>query len=91
MMASLLLREVDIMEWIDHDDLARRLCDEAGRDAARLGHRITSWMAVPGSEGQLIARCVVCREAATVCVRRFRSAPIAGVAVQMRCRPPTKH
>jgi len=79
------------MQWIDEDDLARRLCDEAGRDAARLGHRITSWVAVPGAIGQLMARCVLCREAATVHVRHFRAAPIAGVAVQMRCRPPTRH
>jgi hypothetical protein len=79
------------MEWIDQDGLVKRLCDEAGRDAARLGHRITSWVAVPGATGQLMARCVLCREAATVCIRRFRAMPIAGVAVQMRCRPPTRH
>jgi hypothetical protein len=75
------------MEWIDRDSLKKRLCDEASRDAARLGHRITSWVNVPGAIGQLMARCVLCKEAATVCVRVFRSQPIAGVAVQMYCRP----
>jgi hypothetical protein len=75
------------MEWIDPAALKKRLCDEASRDAARLGHRITGWVTVPGSAGRLMARCVLCREAATVCVRVFRAQPIAGVAVEMPCRP----
>jgi hypothetical protein len=73
--------------WIDKDIVTTRLKDEAARDAKRLGHRITSWVAQPGTSDSYTARCVVCLETASVMVRRFRAAPIAGVAVSLQCRP----
>jgi hypothetical protein len=72
--------------WIDGETIKKRLMDEAARDATRLGHKITSWVAMPNTEGTFLARCVVCHETASVMVRRFHAAPITGAAVYLRCR-----
>ncbi len=73
--------------WVDAGTIERSLRDEAGRLAAGLGHRMTSWVASPGACGRFTARCVVCSEAVTIAVRQLRAAPLAGAAVALRCRP----
>ncbi|HKA86880.1 MAG TPA: hypothetical protein VKE22_04405 [Haliangiales bacterium] len=71
--------------WIDGADVGASLREQARNMALRLGHRMTDWLARPGNIH--MARCVDCYEAATVAVRRFARAPIAGAAVWFRCRP----
>jgi hypothetical protein len=73
--------------WIDNSTIERSLRDQADRLAVGLGHRMTSWVAIPERRGQLIARCVVCCESAKIAVRQLRLPPIAGAAVELRCRP----
>ena len=72
--------------WVDAATIERKLREEAGRIAAGLGHRMTSWIAVPAQAGRFTARCVVCSDSMIISVRQLRAAPIAGAAVQLRCR-----
>ena len=73
--------------WIDGGAIGASLQEQARHIATGLGHRMTSWLAKPGESRTYMARCVDCEEAATVVVRHFGRAPIAGAAVWLRCRP----
>lgn len=75
--------------WIHAGDLARAQQHQARSIADRLGHRMTSWVAVREERALYMARCVVCWEAAIVAVRNLGRAPISGVAVSLHCRRPT--
>ena len=76
--------------WIDASLVESSLKNDAARTAAALGHKMTSWVAVPMNVGTFMSRCVVCCDAATIAVRKLRAASIAGAAVQLRCRPKKK-
>ena len=73
--------------WIDVAGLVDSLQTQARNIADRLGHRMTYWVALPEERTIYMARCVDCREAATVAARHFSLAPISGVAVSLRCGP----
>jgi hypothetical protein len=76
--------------WIDASVIESSLRNEAARTAAALGHKMTSWVAVPMNGGTFMSRCVVCCDAATIAVRKLRASPISGAAVELRCRPKKK-
>jgi hypothetical protein len=76
--------------WIEASSIERSLRDQATHTAAALGHKMTHWIAVPMNTGTFMSRCITCYEAATIAVRKLRVSPIAGVAVQLRCRPKKK-
>lgn len=71
--------------WPTTDDEVHRLCVEATNVAQRLGHKLILPFMV-GFDGTLRACCVVCCELALVRPRRFRLAPVSGVAATMHCR-----
>lgn len=72
-----------MMDWPEFGVVARRLMAEAGGDAKRLGHELDPWR--PGGPQMYQAACYRCKEPAKVYVRKFRGAPVAGAAVELRC------
>lgn len=76
--------------WIDASLVESSLKTDATRTAAALGHKMTGWVAVPMNGGTFMSRCVVCCDAATIAVRKLRTASIAGAAVELRCKPKKK-
>jgi hypothetical protein len=71
--------------WVHVVDVSRRLKEEASCTAARLGHRMSSWVAAKTERQLFIARCMICDDVARVSVRNPHRSPIAGAAVELRC------
>lgn len=69
----------------DAPPMSRRLLDEAMAAATRLGHRMTSWVAVGSEEWLFVARCQVCSDLVEVSERNPHGTPIEGAAVKARC------
>lgn len=68
--------------WPKKEEVAAALRLEAEQTAKRLGHTMSGWV-MHQNTGQ--ARCITCLAVAVVSPRAFRSVPIKGEAVAMRC------
>ena len=76
--------------WVNAAETASRLQTEASSSASHLGHKMSSWVNVPGEKRLYVSRCISCNEVARVSVRHPDRAPIAGAAVQFSCVPRTR-
>jgi hypothetical protein len=89
-LASRLLHRVDeeygvvSSGWIDRAEALKRLQQQAGGLAAKLGHRLGAWSG-GAQAGATSARCQQCGDVATVRARHFGAAAISGAAVELRC------